>query len=116
MRKKKIKIPLYYGTLIIMQVYNWDAVNKRFGFDLTNSYSAMVHRIFTDSGHREYYAVFNCTLEKATPDIIAHEVVHLVNRVFIDTGINPDLENDEPQAYLTGWFMDQICNFLYNKK
>lgn len=112
MRQKRIEIPLYYGTLIIIQVEDWDWVNKRFGFDLSNSYCAMVHRIFTKKGKREYYAVFNCTSEKSTPDVIAHEVVHLVNRVFLDTGIKPDLDNDEPQAYLTGWFMEQICNFL----
>lgn len=116
MRKKRIKIPLYFGALVLMQVDSWDAVNKMFDFDLTNGYTAMVHRIFTSTGQREYYAVFNSSNENIDTSIIAHEVVHLVNRVFIDVGITPDLENDEPQAYLTGWFADQIDKFLNSKK
>ena len=44
--------------------------------------------------------------------LIAHESVHLVNHLFEDWGIKLDLDNDEPQAYLTGWFVEQIDKFL----
>lgn len=114
MRKKRVKIPLYYGALVLIQVDSWEAVNKKFDFDLTNGYTAMVHRIFTKTGSREYYAVFNSSNENISASIIAHEAVHLVNRVFIDVGITPDLVNDEPQAYLTGWFVSEIDKFLNN--
>lgn len=38
---------------------------------------------------------------------IAHESVHLCSNIFEVHDIKPDVYNDEPQAYLTGWLFDQ---------
>jgi len=40
--------------------------------------------------------------------VVAHECVHVVNRVYIDRGIELDKHNDEPQAYLLSFFVEQI--------
>ncbi len=39
---------------------------------------------------------------------IAHEVVHIKNLVYKHAGIKHDGENDEPEAYLSGWLADEI--------
>jgi hypothetical protein len=42
------------------------------------------------------------------PDTIAHEVVHVVNMVYTYSGVKHDPDNDEPQAYLTGYLVGEI--------
>ena len=115
MKKKTVKIPIYFGTLIMLDVQEWDYVNRTFGYDITNGYSAIVFSRFAANGQREYYAAFNAGAEEITADKIAHEAVHLVNRVFKDVGIELDLENDEAQAYFTGWVVKQLTEFIYKK-
>ena len=39
---------------------------------------------------------------------ICHESVHACNVLFRDKGIELDLNNDEPQAYLTDWIMKEV--------
>lgn len=43
-----------------------------------------------------------------TPEIVAHEVVHVVNIAYEFLGIKLDPINDEPQAYLSGWIVGEI--------
>jgi hypothetical protein len=52
------------------------------------------------------------SFESNNNSLIAHEIVHLVNYIFLDTGVKLDLINDEAQAYLTGWLFEEIENFL----
>jgi len=40
------------------------------------------------------------------------ECVHLVNAIFLDCGQQLDRENDEAQAYLTGFLFAEIDKFL----
>lgn len=46
------------------------------------------------------------------PDLIVHEVVHLVNRIFHFKGVKLDAENDETQAYLTEYIFNEIYKKL----
>lgn len=39
---------------------------------------------------------------------IAHEAIHIKNAVMKHSGIKHDFDNDEPEAYLTGWISEQI--------
>lgn len=48
----------------------------------------------------------------ASADTVAHESVHIVNKIFNDRGIRLDSHNDEPQAYLTGWVAGKINEAL----
>jgi hypothetical protein len=49
---------------------------------------------------------------QASPEIVAHEAVHIANHTFKNCGIRIDVDNDEPQAYLIGWIVKQISNTL----
>lgn len=111
MRKKKIQIPIYYGDLIIMQVKDWKKINKKYGYKLTKEYDGCVFKNELKSGYTQYIAAF---IGKPKGEVIAHEVVHLVNQIYIDRLMSLDPNNDEPQAYLTGWFFKQIESF-FNK-
>ena len=43
-------------------------------------------------------------------DYIAHEATHAAMDIFGDIGIVPDVNNQEPLAYLIGWISDCIYN------
>lgn len=49
---------------------------------------------------------------------LAHETVHAVNFLFAKKGINLDIQNDEPQAYLTGFIFSRVYDEVqkYRKK
>lgn len=115
MKKKTVKIPIYFGDLIIMQVKNWDKINKKFGFNVGNDNVGIAFSRTTKKGKSKYYF---CSVRKYDLEIAVHESVHLCNYIFKDRGIDLDLINDEPQAYLTGWIFKQINNFYkeLNKK
>lgn len=59
--------------------------------------------------HRHYVVAFT---EKNHLSNIAHEIVHIINYIYLDCGIELDRVNDENQAYLTGWLFDEIYKFL----
>ena len=110
MRTKKVKIPIYYGTLIIIISNDYKEVAKR--YDLKENvelYGAFVWSRFDKNNVSEFLI---CIDEKVTNHLIAHEVVHLVNAIFLSKGIELDRHNDEPQAYLTGWVFNEIEKFL----
>lgn len=46
--------------------------------------------------------------DSAGPSVCAHECVHLANRIWVVVGYKPDIENDEPDAYLVGHLMSAV--------
>lgn len=114
MRVKKIKIPIYYGTLhIIITDGDMDKVAKKYGIkEDVGNYGAFVWDNYK-KGVSQYYI---CIEEGCKGDLLMHEIIHLVNAVFIHIGAKLDPNNDEPQAYLAGWFYKNIKKHLKNKK
>lgn len=115
MRKKIIKVPIYFGNLVMLQTNKFEKVNKNYNSDFIKEdndiYDAVVFKN-TKKHINQYIVVFRKNTNYA---VIAHETVHLVNTIFKDHGVELDLDNDEPQAYLTGWIFNKIDKFL-NKK
>ena len=56
------------------------------------------------------YVVFDKS--KITPSLIVHETVHLVNKIFEFKGIELDVKNDEPQAYLTEYIFNKLTKIV----
>lgn len=109
MKTTKIKIPIYFGKLVILRAKNFKEIESKFGFDSTNSYASFTFKRVKKNGAARYYIA----LKKNTSNsVIAHEVVHLVNYIFDHNGIELDLKNDEAQAYLTGWIFEQISKYI----
>jgi len=88
-------------------------VAKKYGIksDLSN-YGAFVDNT-PWKPFKNYIVAFSCTYDNS---LIAHECVHLVNRLFLDIGMKLNLKNDEAQAYLTGYFFEKIEVFLNKHK
>lgn len=92
--EKTITIPLYFERLKIVVV---DKLDKP-------DYAAYVSL-------QKNLVVLHLT-PLASAGVVAHEAVHIVNHIFQQCDIMLDIHNDEPQAYLTGWVVDQITNVL----
>ena len=117
MKRKVTKIPVFFGDFIILlDNDNWSNVNEIYSHRLNWDRPADERDeafVFRDN-YNGYSKYIVCFKSKPSNKIIAHEVVHLVNRLFEDRGIVLDVKNDECQAYLTGWFFEQIENFFKN--
>lgn len=45
--------------------------------------------------------------------VLAHEIVHIVNIIFNARGLKLDSNNDEFQAYLTGWLFKHLYDKIF---
>lgn len=109
MRIKRVDIPIYYGYLVIIISNDYRAVADKYGLkEAVENFGAFVWGNRNANGIMEFYV---CIDEDCSNHLIAHEVVHLVNHIFLDKGIELDRHNDEPQAYLTGWLFSEIEKF-----
>ena len=102
MKEKTIDIPIYFGKLTIITTDSWSKVNLLYNTKIDSKlYDAVVFEI---KDNNEYIVA----IKKVEWSIITHEVVHIVNAIFLKCGIELDRHNDEPQAYLTGWIINEI--------
>lgn len=108
MRKKRIKIPIYGGSLTIIKDANFKAIEKTYNLQDLSGYDACAFRI----NKSEYSLAFINT----KPKIIAHECLHFVGYIFEDIGAIMDITNDEPQCYLLEWAVDKCFEFLIQNK
>lgn len=113
MKVIKIDIPIYFGYLRVVITDNFKKSADKLkvddeGLEL-NSYGAFVCSSKDDRGISYFNVFFH---EDVDHDLIAHEVVHLVNAIYAERHIKLDIHNDEPQAYLTGWITGEIYKAL----
>lgn len=108
MRVKKYKIPIYQGNLVLILTKDLNKVSKEYNLPNLKDYGAVTFK--NQMQYREYIIAFE--KDSISGSIIAHEVVHLINFIFIDCGIELDRVNDENQAYLSGYFFQRIEKFL----
>ena len=104
MKIRTIKIPIYFDNLSIVFTDDFKKVDKLFKTKIGNSkYDGVCF------DKKDEYVI---ALKKIEWSIIAHEVVHIVNSIYLKCGIQLDRVNDEPQAYLTGWIINEIDKFV----
>lgn len=109
----KVNIPIYFGFLRIVVTQNFNDTAKHLnvddeGLDL-NTFGAF-SCLCRGPHHEPIFTVFFDP--DVDHDLIAHEVVHLVNLIYIERHIELDMKNDEHQALLAGWVTGQIYEVL----
>ena len=107
MKSKMISIPIYGGKLIVIVSKDINLIAKMYKqiVDASN-YGAFTFK--DDSQYRTYIMV----LEDGWRSNVVHELVHVVNYIYLDCAMQLDRNNDEPQAYLMGWLYHEIDKFL----
>jgi len=106
MKKKTIEIPIYCAKLTIVIDKDLSYVEKKYKTKSLREFGAVTFK--DEDRYRDYIVAF----EYCSGSIVAHEIVHIINLLYIDCGIELDRENDENQAYLTGWLFDEMYNFI----
>lgn len=115
MKTKTVKIPIYYGTLVIYMMENEEderAIETKHNMTFIKDWAAFTFRKHVQ-GYTSYYMAFRP--DNTTWDI-AHECFHILNFIFEDRGIEHSTSNDEPAAYLLGWIMKQATQFMDKNK
>lgn len=56
--------------------------------------------------------IFWFSSSKVKPGAIAHECLHATNHILHWVGDRPTFEDDEPQAYLLGYLVEQVTKRL----
>lgn len=107
MIKKKIKIPLYSGNIIIYITDDLQEVSKIHNLGNVKDYDAFAFEI-EDEEKDNYYMAFEKPVKYS---VIAHESLHITNLICKNQCIKLDHDNDEPQAYLLQWVFEQ-CYLL----
>lgn len=108
-----VDIPIYHGYLRIVITKDFIKAAKKLkiddeGNDLS-TFGSFVCTSKDNIGHSQYNIFLNKDIDH---DLLAHEVVHLVNAICVERKIKLDPFNDEPQAYLTGWITGEIYKVL----
>jgi hypothetical protein len=107
MKKIIINIPIYCCKVTVIVCKDLSLVAKK--YNLTEDVTDFGSFTFKDeSSYRHYVMV----LQDDWRSNVVHELVHVVNHIYLDCAMQLDRHNDEPQAYLMGWLFDKIDNFL----
>lgn len=109
LKQKTVTIPIYFGKIRLFIVEEMDDLSPVFKCDMSGCHSGVS---FKDDKSGNYVIAFQ---QKISLDLIVHEIIHLVNLVFIDRGVKLDLHNDEPQTYFAGWVAEQVDIFINGK-
>ena len=109
MTKKIFTIPLYYGKLTVYIVEDWNYLIKKHKLNFPCKPENAGGCVFPDGQD----VVIVIIKSQICPVVLAHETVHVVNEIYKCRGIQLDTENDEPQAYLTGWVFDKVFRTVY---
>lgn len=81
--------------------------HKDIGLDWSSDSAAQTERSFYKDN---YLVVIFDGRQKWDINTICHEVVHIKNAIYNHAEMAHDDENDEPEAYLSGWIAEQIHN------
>lgn len=108
---KSIKVPLYHQTL---QIIVCDDVEKEIE-EVNKKFYANCDR-FDFAGYAEATGNYHLILlnkkylkdETFAIGTIAHEALHITSFILKRVGIKPDVNNDEAQAYLLSWIVEQV--------
>jgi hypothetical protein len=118
-REKKIKIPIYYADFYIIDTDDNNLLKKKHKIEIEGVIFAQTEFTIRAKGNALYethFAIFNFNLSegfKPEFDAIAHEAFHLTVNLFKQKNIKLDWMNDEPYAYMIGWFVREITKFVY---
>ncbi|RUT68678.1 hypothetical protein D0817_20170 [Flavobacterium cupreum] len=109
MKIVKHKLKVYHGYLVVIISKDLNKVANKYNFPDASKYAAFTFEKCVDNVDSFYIVLDEKNIQY---DIIAHEVVHLVNYIFDSHGCQLDSKNDEPQAYLTGYIFNKILKTI----
>ena len=111
MKIKTIKIPIYFGKLTLIKSKNFKKTNEKYKLNIPSRFGAVTFRNEKADGFEVVISFVDSNVS-----LIAHEAIHACNFIYENIGAKLDIDNDEHQAYITGWIVDEIDEFLKEVK
>ena len=120
---RKLKIPVFKTRL-------WIVISKSISKSIDTVEDIIDHKIIEESGKRSTkaymyayehvdgkYTLILFLKDTAKPGTVAHECSHAVKVCLHWHGVKPSYTNDENEAYMLEWLVDQVHFTLkrYNK-
>lgn len=107
MKIKTISIPIYFGKLTLIKGKNFKKTNEKFKVEIPSRFGAVTFRNEKADGFEVVVSFVDSNVS-----LVAHEAIHVCNFIYENIGAKLDIENDEHQAYITGWIVDEMETFL----
>ena len=111
-----LNIPLYHGELGIVVTDDLEKLIENHGIDpmpIIYGHSFLLN----NKGMQIFLIVLNPYGKiKVTHGVVSHEAIHIANMIFQRRDIEPDLDNDEPYAYLVEGIVNEVYKFLAKLK
>lgn len=106
--RKWIKIPIYNTQLLVVKGEDFEKLHNEFKLELEfENYEALT---FEYKGNIVVFFKDNVSL-----NVLVHESVHVCSFLYYLIGAKKDIIEDEHEAYITAWVVEQIDKFI-NKK
>ncbi len=101
-----IKIPIYYGKIIVIFHDNFEEVVNKYNIDYDvpkKCYGLSLRKVYNNS--TTFFIVLK---ESTTYSTIAHEVLHTTHRILSEIGQEACFDNDEAECYLHSWITEEV--------
>lgn len=119
MQTRRIKTPIYpcYFEMVYFDDADREDLIKKYPFML-KCFDDFYCGCFYFEGHNVFYMFLkNDKKEKLTHGIVAHESLHIVNRIFNHCKITYNTDDSQEHAtYFLEFIVNEVCSFLYKNK
>lgn len=121
-KEKIFRSPIYPAEIVFVNTNNEKKLNKRHQITFKH-HTIHAHTITQivekkEFNERRYYIIMDTGSKLGSGGVgvgcLAHECFHLSNMIFDFIGAIPTFENDEPQAYLIHYLMNEGLKFFFN--
>jgi len=115
-RHKVFDIEIYRKKLIIVDTEDPGYIRKLLTNVEYDDEEVYGHTIYDDwKGYSGIFLIVNSKHPRFNLSVIVHEAIHVKNIVFYIIGHEIDLNNDEPEAYLTEAIFHTAYEYIYGK-
>lgn len=104
MFKRKLNIPIFDLTLNVIIADSIEEYANKYNIEFSTTHAEAIAFIHNSQ--------FNVLFVSTDIDIIAHEAIHIKNMIFDHVHMKLDTDNDEFEAYFTGWLVKQIHGII----
>ncbi len=120
-KQKRLIVPIYKSLVYFIDTNNCDKLNSTHPTTEENEPYAFASNLkkYRNGTITNYYVIVLNTkgsYKKPSIGVLAHECLHLVDMIFRNYGVKPDFKNDEPNAYLLEYFVNEAMKFYYPDK
>jgi hypothetical protein len=117
MKIKASEVPLYRGKLVIMIAESANSIKKYIpDWSDMEIYASTYYAPYKKK--QGYYIILNfkSPYRKIQHGTITHEAVHAAHFIMKHKGMMGDFVNDESEAYLVEWIVDEVYKFIKKTK